>query len=148
MSEIKIDTTRSYNRALKDAVNSGAVQAWVDGKPIEYATNKESSQWTLFTGESPVFYTPGFIWRPAAEPKLRPWTRDEVPPGCVIRLKADHSYWVVVTARFGGLLKLGVLRQPDVNSPFDEIKSHPEKFEHSTDCGKTWHPCGVVEGDK
>lgn len=62
-------------------------------------------------------------------PTLRPWTADEVPLGGQIRSKANTEYRMLIDRTANHGLREGWL------------KSH----EHSTDGGKTWLPCGVVE---
>ena len=103
--------------------------AWADGKEVEY---------------SPQGYS---IWKPNAEPcwswsgcnyrikptaTLRPWTADEVPLGAQARNR-EHpkTRWLI-----------------DRTSSEENRKDWCEKYEHSTDGGKTWLPCGVVEEAK
>ena len=140
------NTQRTPQQAMADAIKSGAVQAWIDGKNIEQRWD-DSETWMKGPGNA-LFTNPNVIWRPAPEPKLRPFTRDEVPPGCVIRLKANHSYWVMLTARLGDGIKCGVMTVAGLPTKFDRIHSHPEEYELSTDCGATWLPCGVMEESK
>jgi hypothetical protein len=64
--------------------------------------------------------------------KLRPWTADEVPLGAWMRKKQD------LTCRW----LLSMTANDAVRKDMSECS------EHSTDGGKTWHPCGVMEEAK
>ena len=65
-------------------------------------------------------------------PTLRPWTADEVPLGAWMRNAPDGQYrWLISS------------------SSLDESrKAWLNDCEHSTDGGKNWLPCGVVEEAK
>jgi hypothetical protein len=101
------------------------MQAFVDGKEVEaFSPNKK---W----GRTPA---PRWGWddteyriKPTA--KLRPWTADEMPLGAQMRSKLDPSRrWLAC------------------NTGTDNDRMELlETSEHSTDGGKTWHPCGVME---
>ena len=65
--------------------------------------------------------------------KLRPWTADEVPLGAQVRSKSyhpDHRSMIIQSGN--SLTREGWLTC----------------YEHSTDGGVTWKPCGVVEESK
>jgi len=109
------------------------MQAYVDGKEVELKNNHH------LTNNLPLWVpAPNPVWnwigdiksfriKPTA--KLRPWTADEVPLGAWIRCKkTPHDRHL-----------LGwVSDQTDRELWLDER-------EYSTDGGKTWLPCGVVE---
>ena len=63
---------------------------------------------------------------------LRPWTADEVPLGMQARNR-EHpkTRWLI-----------------DRTSSEENRKDWCKNYEHSTDGGKTWLPCGVVEEAK
>jgi hypothetical protein len=65
-------------------------------------------------------------------PVLRPWTADEIPLGAQMRSKLDPSHrWLAG------------------NTGTDNVRMKLlETIEHSTDGGKTWLPCGVMEEAK
>ncbi len=65
-------------------------------------------------------------------PTLRPWTADEVPVGGQIRSKHSRDYRFLI----------------DRTANAEVRKDWLEHNEHSTDGGKTWHPCGVMEEGK
>ena len=84
-----------------------------------------------------ILYVPTWNWEQKdycviPDPTYRPWTADEVPLGAWIRCKkTPHDRHL-----------LGwVSDQTDRELWLDER-------EHSTDGGKTWLPCGVVEEAK
>ena len=64
--------------------------------------------------------------------KIRPWTADEVPLGAWMRFKHNPEDRVLL-----GWVSV----QADRDLWMDER-------EHSTDGGKTWLPCGVMEEAK
>ena len=103
------------------------MQAYVEGKDVE----------VLFAGKWQTTNVPSWSWsettyriKPTAT--LRPWTADEVPLGACIRCKkTPHDRHL-----------LGwVSDQTDRELWLDER-------EYSTDGGKNWLPCGVVEETK
>lgn len=65
---------------------------------------------------------------PLTEPKLRPWKPEEVPLGAQRRFVGTKLRWLITN-------------DGDENA----IKDWFKNCEHSTDGGKTWHPCGVIE---
>jgi len=103
------------------------MQAFVDGRPIECAeVHKLNWGETL----SPVWNWNNFTYRIKPASKLRPWTEDEVPLGAQMRNPLNlHYRWLV--------------NQTEIEPVRAEWLS--EGYEHSTDGGKTWHPCGVEE---
>ena len=79
-------------------------------------------------------------YRVAPEPKLRPWRESEVPIGAIVRSKTCPENRVMITAVWDGRVKLGLLGSEWPDDAF-------EHREHSIDGGKTWQPCGVLEGE-
>lgn len=129
---------------MKDAIESGAVQAWIDGKPIQHKMPGPLSQWTTVELTDPNFNNPSCFWRPAPEPRLRPWKPEEVPVGALIRGKMfsiEHR-WMIVGWNIATL----ITSNPALGSLHFDTCLHD--YEHSTDGGKTWAPCGVMEGEK
>jgi len=104
------------------------MQAYVDGKEVQYEVpNKE---W--ITTDQPAWNFISYNYRIKPTPVLRPWTADEVPLGAWIRYKrALHDRSILAWTS----------NQADRDMWLDER-------EHSTDGGKTWLPCGVVEEAK
>lgn len=112
------------------------MQAFVDGNEVEFKNRHQ------LTNGLPLWVpAPNPVWnwiddiksfriKPTAT--LRPWTADEVPLGAWMRFKKvidDRSVLAWTST------------QRDRDMWLDER-------EHSTDGGKTWLPCGVVEEAK
>jgi hypothetical protein len=106
------------------------MQAFVDGRPIECAeVHKLNWGETL----SPVWNWNNFTYRIKPTPTFRPWTADEVPLGCQLRSKSyhpDHRSMIIQSGN--SMIREGWLNE----------------YEHSTDGGKNWLPCGVMEEAK
>ena len=110
----------------KEAIR--VMQAFVDGKEVEY--ERPDGIWMIINSPAWNWHSQDYRIKPT--PVLRPWTADEVPLGMQMRKKQDVSHrWVVIDT--GNEL----WRQAWL-----------EDFEHSTDKGVTWLPCGVMEEEK
>jgi hypothetical protein len=84
-----------------------------------------------------ILYVPTWNWEQKEycvipDPTYRPWTADEVPLGAWMRFKRNPQDRVLL-----GWVSV----QADRDLWLDER-------EYSTDGGKTWLPCGVVEESK
>jgi len=109
----------------KEAIR--VMQAFVDGKKVE----------SMYDGKWASVTVPRWSWddtqyRIKPTPILRPWTSDEVPLGAWIRTLINPANRWVITYTANELVRS------------DWFSDH----EHSTDGGKTWHPCGVMEEAK
>ena len=105
------------------------MQAYVDGKEVE-VRGLPCSVW-MSAGE-PCWNWQFMEYRIKPTATLRPWTADEVPLGAWIRFKK-----VIDDRRI--LAWTSTQRDRDI---------WLSEREHSTDGGKTWLPCGVVEEAK
>lgn len=78
--------------AFKDACESGSVDAFIDGNPIEY--RYDAFDWYAFKGDSPDFGDSRAQWRPAPQPQRKPITAEEAFElwGKVV-LSADGKEW-------------------------------------------------------
>jgi hypothetical protein len=104
------------------------MQAYVDGKEVEFKWG--SMDWN--STDKPEWNWSAYDYRIKPTAKLRPWTADEVPLGAWIRYKrALHDRSILAWTS----------NQADRDMWLDER-------EHSTDGGKNWLPCGVVEERK
>jgi hypothetical protein len=109
----------------KEAIK--VMQAFVDGKEVQ----------TLYNGIWSLAHAPRWGWddtqyRIKSTPVLRPWTADEVPLGAWMRDVSKQDYrWLIHTS-----------------GNADTRKDWLVGYEHSTDKGVTWHPCGVMEESK
>ena len=105
---------------------------WANGKTIQWR-RRDQNEW--FDVEPACTATilswdwDEFEYRVKPEPKLRPWTADEVPLGAWMRFKRNPQDRVLI-----GWVSV----QADRDLWLDER-------EYSTDGGKTWLPCGVEE---
>ena len=111
----------------KEAIR--VMQAFVDGKEVEV---REEDEWRQTFIPLWQWHTNDYRIKPTAT--LRPWTEDEVPLGMQIRAK-DPNY---------------ENRRSLICGTYDESTRSTwlSTSEHSTDGGKTWLPCGVVEESK
>ena len=106
------------------------MQAFVDGKEVEVRGMQTDCVWMSAS-------EPGWNWmlieyriKPTAT--LRPWTADEVPLGAWGRNpQYPKTRWLI-----------------DRTSSEENRIDWCKNYEHSTDGGKTWLPCGVVEESK
>ena len=107
------------------------MQAFVDGKEVECCDILFKG---LHTTNNPSWDWVACIYRIKPTPTIRPWTADEVPLGMQMRAK-DPNY--------GN-------RRSLICGTYDESTRSAwlSTSEHSTDGGKTWLPCGVMEEAK
>lgn len=114
-----------------EAIN--VMQAWVDGsKNLQYRP-RDLDLWHDIYPDDPIHLCwdwDTFDYRIKPTAKLRPWTADEVPLGAWMRFKRKPEDRVL-------------LGWVSVQADRDLWLSERE---YSTDCGKTWLPCGVEEG--
>lgn len=104
------------------------MQAYVDGKEVEFKWG--SMDWN--STDKPEWNWSAYDYRIKPTATLRPWTADEVPLGAWVLEKANRERRWLIT---------------DVHD--QEFRSDLLKlYEHSTDGGVTWKPCGVVEEAK
>ncbi len=105
------------------------MQAFVDGYAIEH-TIFNNKKW--LTTDEPDWSWVSHTYRIKPTPVLRPWTADEVPLGAWMRTKSDREYRFLISN----------------TESFSGREHWLEDFEHSTDKGVTWLPCGVMEEAK
>ena len=106
------------------------MQAYVDGKEVEFQISN-GGRWV--TAMTPGWNWPEATFRIKPTATLRPWTADEVPLGAQVRSKSYHpDYRSLITTSGNPIHREGWLNG----------------YEHSTDGGVTWKPCGVVEEAK
>ena len=111
------------------------MEAYLDGYEIQrcgkHWNPKESLKPDWCDTDEPCWDFDNCDYRIKPTAKLRPWTADEVPLGAWIRLKNTNVTRSIIYSIAALDMKLA-------------FKEH----EHSTDGGKTWLPCGVVEEAK
>ena len=109
----------------KEAIR--VMQAYVDGKEVELRVVNEWKRTFIPLWQ---WHTDDYRIKPTAT--LRPWTADEVPLGMQARnAKYPKTRWLI-----------------DRTSSEENRIDWCKNYEHSTDGGKTWLPCGVVEEAK
>lgn len=105
---------------------------WANGKTIQWR-RRDQNEWfdiePACTATILSWDWDEFEYRVKPEPKLRPWTADEVPLGAWMRFKRNPQDRVLI-----GWVSV----QADRDLWLDER-------EHTIDGGKTWLPCGVEE---
>jgi hypothetical protein len=102
------------------------MQAFVDGKEMEV---REVDEWRRTFIPLWQWHTNDYRIKPTAT--LRPWTADEVPLGAWVRMK-----------------NLNMTRSVIVSVSAFNLGIAFKEYEHSTDGGKTWKECGVMEEAK
>jgi hypothetical protein len=108
----------------KEAIR--VMQAFADGKEVEHWYYE---MWVKI-------HVPRWDWgnteyRIKPTPTFRPWTSDEVPLGAIMRTKGLEGRCIIIDTETS-----------------DDRSYWLNAREHSTDGGKTWHPCGVMEEAK
>jgi len=109
--------------------------AWADGKEVE---GRFSNGWV--TVDIPDWNWLHVEYRIKPTAKLRPWTPDEVPLGAFMRPKQGSWRSLISAVDSDGRIivhYIAIKREAAL-----------ENHEHSTDGGKTWLPCGVMEETK
>ena len=131
------------------------MQAFESGEKAEYRS-RFSAIWNDIT--APDWDWANYDYRVKPSPKLRAWKPEEVPVGALIRRRHLPKIVAVILAvhideSLGSYC--GILSNPNaVSSEFvtDWFTYHGghsgDRVEHSTDHGKTWLPCGVMEVSK
>jgi len=112
----------------KEAIK--VMQAFVDGKEVEVKGMLAGSVWMPAGAPCWNWQMMEYHIKPTA--KLRPWTADEVPLGAWMRdVSKQDCRWLIHTSAHD-----------------DARKDWLVGYEHSTDKGVTWHPCGVMDEAK
>ena len=110
------------------------MESYLDGYEIQHRIKKCDSRSVLKPDwcdtDAPWWDFDGYDYR--IKQALRPWTADEVPLGAWMRFKRNPQDRVLL-----GWVSVQADRELWL-----------EEREHSTDGGKTWLPCGVVEEAK
>jgi hypothetical protein len=121
------------------------MEAYLDGYEIQrcgkHWNPKESLKPDWCDTDEPSWDFDNCDYRIKPTAKLRPWTADEVPVGAILRYKGNpQSLRILIVSS----LERG-LAGYETNWPYQALL---QEMEHSTDGGKTWLPCGVVEEAK
>ncbi len=108
------------------------ITAYVEGKYIQYF---ESHTQKWIDCSEPNFHTTN-TYRIKPEKKYRPWTFEEAPFPCLFRDKVMTNRFIFVKIVINGYYL--------PNGSFITFEQVLEAFEHSSDNGKTWLPCGTL----
>lgn len=130
------DIAEQWAKLFQGVASGGELQ-------LKLLSGKPGEQWVY--RDRPCFDFEPTCYRIKPATKLRPWKLEEFPLGCWVRLKApvltpaffDPKELLLVTSASVGGVTVG--RNSCTFS--DMLKL----WEHSTDGGKTWKPCGVEE---
>ncbi len=117
---MNIEQTKETIRVMDASINGMEVESKLIG----------TYDWVL--DKNPSWNWLNYDYRIKPTATLRPWTADEVPLGAWMRFKRNPQDRVLL-----GWVSV----QADRDLWLDER-------EYSTDGGKTWLPCGVVEESK
>jgi hypothetical protein len=113
-------------------------QAAAEGKTIQY--QNAHGTWSDYTCSiDPDDFD--VVRRIKPEPNLRPWKPEEVPLGALIRSKQEAKSqvrWLIVGHDHADV----AISNNGCSRTFAYCL---DAWEHSTDNGKTWLPCGVLE---
>lgn len=130
--------TRDQIIAYRAAEATGAVAAWLDGKPIQSLTRANATlDWEDFFGTEPNFTGTAVQWRPKPAPEMVKWEWKDVPK---VRVILRRKSWVPgIWTSLIAVLEWGIRVSSDNPVAYDVLFSD---WEHSTDDGATWKPCG------
>lgn len=116
------ENAKEFLPLVEALIRREKIEAWDGDKWVEVA--------------NPVFSGPPDHYRIKPRPKFRPWRADEVPVGALLRRKDDSARWLIVGAKDND-----IAYSQSSTKTLDAL----ERFEHSTDGGLNWKPCGVEE---
>jgi len=135
--------TREYIKQLLPVL-----AAFADGKAIQFRI-KSHHAWS--ESDDMAFDRGVENYRIKPEAKLRAWKPEEVPVGATLK----HGSWqggsafrtIISGANADGIGWLVPDRDGRFETGFQSYRdlANDYRFEHSTDGGKTWLPCGVLE---
>ncbi len=126
---------RTSRAALREAVESGALKAWMRDEKIQSRRDGEAEwvEWEDRTGgNNPAFGNPDLFWRQAPEKKRVPFCRDTVPKHALWS-HPNGCEWMVATGYGIGGLLFG-----KASVTYVELANEGYKF--SQNGGLTWHP--------
>lgn len=114
------------------------IQAFAEGKCVQNVS-MNGKEWITMT--TLHFQASVDSYRIAPEPKLRPWKPEEVPVGAWLKHSGNPTNWRGIIIASKGT---AILVPSEANIMWEDVDDIG-CYLHSTDGGKTWHPCGVME---
>ncbi len=115
------------------------ITAFAEGRTVQWQS--PTGSWIDCNPAEEIF-DKHYEFRIKPEPKLRAWAPGEVAVGAQIRVKGTISRGLIIGAGTNG----GVFFSSDGGQRKKTREEALEFYEHSTDGGKTWLPCGISEG--
>ena len=124
---------RTSAQALRDAIASGAVEAWANSAKIQYRIVSDGAWYPFLDGECsiPRFHDDALQWRPAPTKRRIPFTQLTIPKGAL---------WNLRNEKWGTALEY---RKKEVCFSGGDLMTYgkiAETADYSTDGGGTWHP--------
>ena len=121
--------------------------SWIDGTPWVVKRDGKWYFWHFYEKrekEYGALRADALDWVLYTEPKFRAWELQEAPIGATLRRKGD------VDGNFGRFMITyvdagGVPIPTHDKHAWTKFNQLLEYYEHSTDGGKTWYPCGVLQ---
>lgn len=132
---------QTENDRLKQ--NAAAMLARADGKPVQYKPRNRNCAWITIRPPGPLAFDCSYNdYRPAPEPKVRPWSKPEDVPGpvCWMRQTGTKSHGLVAWIDEAGIGAHGMASNSTAVTGLMYEQLHA--YEYSTD-RKTWKPCTV-----
>lgn len=121
------------------------IQAFAEGKEVE-AKCKRSTDDKWAPLRDSVWDIDYFDYRIKPESKYRPWRPEEVPVGCVLKVGGASSVYQPVDWENNCV----TIYSTSLGGHSGHFYTHTYKqlcddWVYSTDNGKTWQPCGILE---
>lgn len=123
---------RTPAQALREAIKSGAVEAFGRGEKIQASDGGGWEDWEpTHEGHAPVFHLHGTVWRPSPTKRRIPFTLSTAPKHALWRVAGPgHPFYTVNVYGEDGLILNSNTVVTWVNLS--------ESFEYSIDGGVTW----------
>lgn len=123
---------RTPAQALREAIKSGAVEAWNRREKIQFRGDEGPfADWSLREDYAPQFSDEDLFWRPAPAKRRIPFTLPTVPKHALWRVAGPgHPFYTVNVYGEDGLILNSNTVVTWVNLS--------ESFEYSIDGGVTW----------
>lgn len=124
---------RTPAQALRDAIASGAVEAWNRGEKIQHREEWAIAwdMWEHGKDHAPAFSSATFLWRPAPAKRRIPFTQQTIP---------KFALWNLRNMKWETALEFREHEASFSGGDVMEYEKIAETADYSTDGGVTWHP--------